>query len=76
MALTPVLNVAKEKNIVDGFLVDCLPNFSDDNIIIRIIMHKDRHHYRMAMIAHDEVMDYDFEHTPPISFSEVSTTSR
>lgn len=73
--LTSVLNLAKQKEIVDGFLVDCLPNFSDDNIIIRIIMHKDRHHYRMAMFARDEVTDYDFEHTPPNSFSEVSTTS-
>lgn len=72
-ALIPVLNRAKQKDIVDGALVDCLPNVYDDDIVIRIIMHKGNNHYRMGILARDEITDYDFEHKPLNSFSTPAT---
>lgn len=59
-----MLNRAKQESIIDGFLIDCLPNMADDTFLIRIIMHKDRHHYRMAVTARNEITEYDFEHVP------------
>ena len=67
--LVPIMEDVKKKGIIDEYMVDCLPNFSDDTFLIRIIMRKDRDHYRMAMTARNEVTEFEFDHIPvPNSF--------